>query len=236
MSINKKEGSNRKALAIIPARGGSVRIPRKNLADFGGQPAIAHVLKIAQDSGVFRQVAVSTDDPDIAAQAEAAGADVVWRPETLADGHTPLQPVVTHAIEALGATGTTCMILATAVLLRPELLRQADAILNKDPALEYVIGVRRYDSPPQRAITLGMDGMVAMQTPEFFNVRSQDLTPLYHDAGQFSFGRNQAWQSGRASFMSRTRAIELARDEAIDIDELEDLEFARLIFKMRHGI
>ena len=88
-----------KALAVIPARGGSVRIPKKNLADFGGKPAITRVIQIAQDSGVFERIIVSTDDLAIVACAEAAGAEVIRRPPELSDGITPLQPVVVHALE-----------------------------------------------------------------------------------------------------------------------------------------
>ena len=229
--IDLKSSKGSKALAVIPARGGSVRIPEKNLADFGGKPAIARVIQIAQDSGVFERIAVSTDDPAIGACAEVAGAEIINRPPELSDGCTPLQPVVVHSMEQVPEVEFVCLILATAVLLRPERLSDAYYMLIRDPHLDYAIGIRRFDSPPQRAILVDQNGFVSMQSPEFFNTRSQDLTPLYHDAGQFSFGRREAWLSGTASFMMRSQGVELPRIEAVDIDEPEDLEFAKLLFE-----
>jgi N-acylneuraminate cytidylyltransferase len=126
-----------------------------------------------------------------------------------------------------------CLLLATAVLLRPERLAVAMALLGENPDLDYAIGVRRFDSPPQRGLLLNAQGFVSMQSPQFFSARSQDLEPMYHDAGQFSFGRREAWLSGGASFMMRTKGIVLPRDEAIDIDEPQDLDFARLVFRAR---
>lgn len=220
----------KKALAVIPARGGSLRIPRKNLADFGGKPALQHVIQIVRESGVFESVAVSTENEEIADQALLSGAEVIQRPLDLSDDFTPIQPVVEHAIRKMPETEFVCLILATAVLLRPERLKMAHNMLVKDPKLDYVIGVRRFESPPQRGIMLDEQGFISMQSPEFLNTRSQDLEPLYQDAGQFSFGRRVAWLSGRPSFITRTRGIELPRSEAIDIDDFEDLNFARLLF------
>jgi pseudaminic acid cytidylyltransferase len=222
-----------KALAVIPARGGSVRVLGKNIADFDGEPALARVIAVARDSGVFDQIAVSTDDQTIATCAKNAGADVVLRPDNLSDGMTPLQPVVVHAMSECPDAEFTCLLLATAVMLRPERLVQAMSLLTEMRDLDYVIGVRRFDSPPQRGLLLNPEGFVSMQSPQFFNSRSQDLEPLYHDAGQFSFGRRAAWLSGGASFAMRTKGIVLPREEAIDIDEPEDLDFARLLFRAR---
>lgn len=227
-------GIPKKAFAVIPARGGSVRVPRKNMADFGGKPAVAHVIQIAKDCNAFERVAVSTDDKEIADYALSSGAEVIQRPPNLADGFTPLQPVVAHAIQQMPEADFICLILATAIFLRPESLRLAHSMLIEDSNLDYAIGVRRFDSPPQRGILLDEAGFVSMKSPEFINSRSQDLKPLYHDAGQFSFGRRIAWLSSRPSFMARTRGIELLRSEAIDIDEPEDLVFARLLFDAKN--
>ena len=231
-SVDQKFKSE-KSLAVIPARGGSIRVPGKNLADFEGQPALTRVVAVARDSGVFDQIVVSTDDSVIAACAKSAGAEVVMRPATLSDEMTPLQPVVVHAMAGYPRAEYICLVLATAVMLRPERLTDAMVQLTEEPDLDYVIGLRRFDSPPQRGLLLDQQGLVAMQSPQFFNVRSQDLEPIYHDAGQFSFGRRAAWLSGEPSFEMRTKGIVLARDEAIDIDEREDLEFAQLVFRAR---
>jgi len=223
----------KKSLAVIPARGGSVRIPDKNLADFDGEPAVARVIAVARDSGVFDEIVVSTDDNLIANCAKNAGAEVVPRPANLSDGMTPLQPVVVHAMSEYPDAEYTCLLLATAVMLRPDRLAQAMSLLTTTPDLDYVIGVRRFDSPPERGLLLDPQGFVSMKSPQFFNFRSQDLEPIYHDAGQFSFGRRAAWFSGGASFSMKTKGIVLPRDEAIDIDEPEDLDFAQLVFRAR---
>ena len=228
---NSSTKNSQKTLAVIPARGGSLRIPKKNLADFGGKPAIARVIEIARCSRIFERIVISTDDPEIASEAVAAGAEVIHRPKNLSDDFTPLQPVIIHAIQRVPNAEFVCLILATAILLRPERLSVAYSTLLKDPELDYVIGIRRFDSPPQRGIALDEQGFVSMQSPEFLNARSQDLTPLYHDAGQFSFGRRKSWLSGQSSFVMRTRAIELSRGEAVDIDEPDDLIFARRLFE-----
>lgn len=219
------------ALAVIPARGGSRRIPEKNLADFCGVPALARVVEVVRESAIFGRTAVSTDDPSIADCAEKAGAEVIWRPAELADDNAPIQPVVAHAMETEPDADLVCLVLATAVLLQSVRLAEAYRILTQDSTLDYVIGIRGFESPPQRAMKRNSEGLVTMQSPETFNVRSQDFTPLYYDAGQFSFGRRAAWLSGQPSFNMRTHGMVLPRNEAVDIDEPEDLEFARLLFE-----
>jgi len=223
-------------IAVIPARGGSVRIPGKNLADFDGHPSIVRVIHIALESSIFNRVIVTTDDKNIADHASAAGAEIIKRPNHLSDGFTPIQPVVAHVIEAAPQATHICLILATAVLLLPKRLNSAMTMLSKDPQLDFVIGIRKFESPPQRGFLLNDKGYVEMQSPENFNKRSQDFPALYHDAGQFSFGKRDAWLSGKPSFMMRTRGIKLPRWEAVDIDEPEDLDFARLLFNSQKKI
>jgi pseudaminic acid cytidylyltransferase len=218
------------AIAVIPARGGSVRIPGKNLADFDGVPSIARVIQMAHESAIFNRVIVSTDDKNIAICAKKAGAEIIERPADLSDGLTPIQPVVAHVIAATPEATHICLLLATAVLLLPKRLHTAITMLSEDPQLDFVIGIRKFESPPQRGFSLNDEGCVEMVSPEHFNTRSQDLPSLYHDAGQFSFGHRDAWLSGKASFMMRTRGIELLKWESVDIDEPEDLDFARLLF------
>lgn len=223
-----------KSVALIPARGGSKRIPRKNLALFGAKPAIGHVIEIAQQSGVFSDVAVSTDDDEIAKAAEKFGASIVERPTGLADDQTPILPVVQHAISAYPDASHVCMLIATAVFLQPSILTRAANLLKLEPCLDYVIAVQRFASPPQRGLTMSEAGRIAMLHPELFSARSQDLDPMFHDAGLFSFGRRQAWLEGLPSFTANTRAIEVSRLDSIDIDEPEDLAFARALFAQRH--
>ena len=224
----------RSSIAVIPARGGSRRIPGKNMIEFGSKPALAHSIGVALESGVFDSVLVSTDDPLIAECAGSEGARVIDRPATLSDDYTPIQPVIVHAVDTEPQAEIICLILSTAILLAPERLRRAHEMLLSDRSLDFVIGVRRFESPPQRGLLLDEDGLVSMQSPEMFDKRSQDLPILFHDAGQFAFGRREAWVSGKPSFTSRTRAIELPRWEAVDIDDPEDLVFAKLLFKLQN--
>ena len=235
-SKNLEKHAHINAIAVIPARGGSVRIPGKNLADFDGTPSIARVIQIAHESAIFNRVIVSTDNKNIAICAEEAGAEIIERPANLSDGLTPIQPVVAHVIAATPEATHICLILATAVLLLPKRLNTAMTMLSEDPQLDFVIGIRKFESPPQRGFRLNDQGYVKMDKPENFNKRSQDLPALYHDAGQFSFGQRDAWLSGKASFIMRTRGIELPRWEAVDIDEPEDLDFARLLFRSQKKI
>ena len=225
----------RSSIAVIPARGGSRRIPGKNMIEFGAKPALAHVIGIALESGVFDGVVVSTDDTLIAECARSEGAQVIERPVELSDDYTPIQPVIIHAVDSEPQAEIVCLVLSTAILLAPERLRRAHEMLLEDPSLDFVIGVRQFESPPQRGLLLNKDGFVSMRSPEMFDKRSQDLTPLFYDAGQFAFGRREAWVSGKPSFTSRTRAIELPRWEAVDIDEPEDLVFAKLLFKSQNS-
>ena len=225
----------RSSIAVIPARGGSRRIPGKNMIEFGAKPALAHVIGIALESGVFDGVVVSTDDTLIAECARSEGASVVERPAELSGDYIPIQPVINHAVDTEPQAKIVCLVLSTAILLAPKRLGCAHQMLLSDPSLDFVIGVRQFESPPQRGLFLNEDGLVSMQSPEMFDKRSQDLPPLFYDAGQFSFGRREAWVSGKPSFTSRTRAIELPRWEAVDIDEPEDLVFAELLFKAQNS-
>lgn len=225
----------RSSIAVIPARGGSRRIPGKNMIEFGSKPALALAIGVALESGVFDGVVVSTDDLLIAECARSEGAQVIERPVELSDDYTPIQPVIIHAVDSEPQAEIVCLVLSTAILLAPERLRRAHEMLLEDPSLDFVIGVRQFESPPQRGLLLNKDGFVSMRSPEMFDKRSQDLPPLFYDAGQFAFGRREAWVSGKPSFTSRTRAIELPRWEAVDIDEPEDLVFAKLLFKSQNS-
>ena len=218
------------SVAIIPARGGSERIPLKNMSDFGGKPALHRVISIAKESDIFEKIIVSTDNSIIADYAISIGVDIIRRPDKLSDNLTPIQPVIAHALSKMPDFEFACMILPTAVLLHPKRLQSAKALLSRYQELDFAIGIRRYDSPPQRALFLDNQGNVKMEQPEMFHKRSQDLRKLYFDAGQFSFGTRTAWLSGKPSFLLRTRGIELSRIESIDIDEPEDLEFAQRLF------
>jgi len=225
-----------KSIAIIPARGGSVRVPRKNLALFGNRPALSIVVETALSSGVFHSVLVSSDDAEILETGKQAGAHPLLRPSHLADDMCPILPVMQHAIDAFQRPlDAVCLIMPTAVFLEAEDLKTAHSQLQSSPNLDYVIGVRRFDSAPQRALAIDEDGLLSAEDAGAINKRTQDLKPLYHDTGMFSFGRVGAWQAGLHSFVAKTKGIEIDKYRAVDIDTPEDLDLARAIYEWRAG-
>lgn len=227
------------AVAIIPARGGSKRIPRKNIRDFCGQPIIAWSIQAAIDSECFERVVVSTDDDEIAAVARACGAETPFlRPAALADDHTATIPVIQHAIERLEADGTTparvCCIYATAPFITAADLRGAGR-LHARVACDFVLPVAAFASPIQRALRITANDRLEMFQPHLFTARSQDLEPAYHDAGQFYWGRTAAWLSGQPLFSPGSTAYPLPRFRVQDIDTPEDWQHAELLFRALDG-
>ncbi|MCO7570715.1 pseudaminic acid cytidylyltransferase [Pseudomonas chlororaphis] len=222
-------------LAIIPARGGSKRISRKNIKNFCGKPMIAWSIEAALHSGCFDQVIVSTDDAEIAEVAVQHGASVPFmRPAELSDDHTGTTPVVRHAIEWLKLHGSepeyVCCLYATAPLIDSQDILKGLNALEKEGG-DYAFSVTSYAFPIQRAIRINEDGRVDMFNPEHFTVRSQDLEHAYHDAGQFYWGTSAAWLENRVIFGRRSLPIILPRHRVQDIDTLEDWEMAEYLFK-----
>jgi pseudaminic acid cytidylyltransferase len=227
------------AIAVIPARGGSKRIPRKNILPFAGQPMIHWPIRAALDSGLFAAIVVSTDDPEIAAVAVAAGAICpVLRPAALSDDHTPLRPVIQHAVHAYEAdagvqVAQVCSILATAALLRPADLRAGHAALAA-PGVRFVLAAARFAAPIQRAFMLTENGGLVMMHPEHRLTRSQDLPECFFDAGQFYWGWREAFLSDAPMYGDATRPVILPRDRAIDIDTPDDWAAAERAFAAHH--
>jgi N-acylneuraminate cytidylyltransferase len=217
-------------LAVIPARGGSRRVPRKNVRPFLGRPMIARAIDITRTSGVFDRIVVSTDDDEITAVAAAAGADVPFRrPAALADDHAPTRPVVAHAIEALGAADAeaVCCLYATAPLVDPEDVRRGLARL-RDSEASYVFPVAPFPSPIQRALRRAADGRVEMFDPAAFHARSQDLEPAWHDAGQFYWARPATWRSDAPIFGPGAIGLTVAPERVQDIDTEDDWRLAEM--------
>lgn len=222
-------------LAIIPARGGSKRIPRKNIKPFCGKPMIAWSIEAALKSGCFDRVIVSTDDDEIAEVARQYGAEVPFmRPLELSDDHTGTIPVIRHAIEMINSQGRVveqaCCLYATAPFIQAEDLRRGLGILQGRRG-DYAFSVTSYAFPIQRAIRLTPEGRVEMFNPEHFNTRSQDLEEAYHDAGQFYWGRADAWLQGKMIFSPASLPVMLPRHRVQDIDTPEDWVRAEWLFK-----
>ena len=222
-------------LAIIPARGGSKRIARKNIKLFCAKPMIAWSIEAALQSGCFDQVIVSTDDQEIAEVARQYGATVPFmRPAELSDDHTGTVPVIQHAIEWVNAQGQSveqaCCLYATAPFVSAEDINRGLDILNATQS-DYAFSVTSYAFPIQRAIRLNGEGRVQMFNPEHFNTRSQDLEEAFHDAGQFYWGTADAWLQGRMIFGTGSVPVPLPRHRVQDIDTPEDWVRAEWLFK-----
>jgi pseudaminic acid cytidylyltransferase len=223
-------------IAVIPARGGSKRIPRKNIKLFGGKPMIAWSIDAALQSACFDRIIVSTDDEEIAEVATAYGAEVPFmRPPELSDDYTATTPVIAHSIQWQllhgEAPSAVCCIYATAPFMLTADLSQGFKTLSQ-LGCAYVFAVTSYAFPIQRAIKLNKEGKVEMFQPEHFNTRSQDLEAAYHDAGQFCWGRPEAWLTGKPVFSVDSASIILPRYRVQDIDTLEDWERAEWQFKI----
>jgi pseudaminic acid cytidylyltransferase len=222
-------------LAVIPARGGSKRIPRKNIKPFCGKPMLAWSVEAALQSGCFDQVIVSTDDAEIAEVARQCGAQVPFmRPAALSDDHTGTTAVIAHAIKWFAQQGQkpeqVCCVYATAPFVLPTDLRQGLAVLT-DTGADYAFSVTSYAFPLQRAIHITGAGRVAMFNPENFNTRSQDLEEAYHDAGQFYWGQADAWLHNKMIFGDASAPVKLPRHRVQDIDTPEDWLRAEWLFK-----
>jgi N-acylneuraminate cytidylyltransferase len=220
-------------IAIIPARGGSKRIPGKNIRPFCGLPMIAWPIAAATASGLFDHIIVSTDDPAIADVARAAGVEVPFtRPAELADDHSGTTDVIVHALSWAAQAGlqleAACCIYATAAFVSPEMLADARQLLS--PECDYAFAAVRYGHPPQRGFLRAADRSPELVQPEHQATRTQDLPAVYHDAAQFYWGSRDAWLQRRPFFGPRTRFIELPPWRAQDIDSEDDWTLAEQLF------
>lgn len=221
-------------LAVIPARGGSKRIPRKNIKLFGGKPMIAWSIEAAQRTDLFDRIVVSTDDEEIASIAKKYGADVPFmRPAELSDDYAGTAPVIAHAIEWHVTRGIEpiqiCCIYATAPFLRSKDIKLGKKVLEHSKA-DFAFSITSFPFPIQRAIKLTADGRIEMFDESKFRQRSQDLPEAYHDAGQFYWGTKAAWLSDAPIFGPNTAPVLLPRYRVQDIDTIEDWKQAEKMF------
>ena len=220
-------------LAIIPARGGSRRIPRKNIKPFAGQPMLAYALRAAQQSGLFSHIVVSTDDDEIAALATQYGASVPWRrPANLADDHTPIVPVVQHAISACRESGwqfehVCCIFPCVPMLTGADIVQTHAALLQA--GADYSFTVCEFPSSIFRALRQLPNGAVESFFPEHTQTRTQDLEKAYFDCGQVYWGTQEAWLSGRSPHRGG-QACPLPAWRAVDIDTPDDWLRAEAMF------
>ncbi len=212
-------------VAIIPARGGSKRIPRKNIRSFCGQAMITYSIQAALDSQCFDKIIVSTDDKEIAEIAVKSGAEVpFFRPSSLSNDYIGTNAVIKHAIEWLEENSSSpelvCCIYATAPFVNATDIKQGLTQLIQSDC-QFSFSVTSFPFPIQRALHI-QDDRVAMFQPDQYHTRSQDLEEAYHDAGQFYWGRTQAWKDELAIFDSYSTPVILPRYKVQDIDTEED--------------
>ncbi|PCK09087.1 MAG: pseudaminic acid cytidylyltransferase [Alteromonadaceae bacterium] len=223
-------------LAVIPARGGSKRIPRKNIRPFLGKPIIAYSIEAAIQSGCFDKVIVSTDDEGIAEVARELGAEIPFvRPASLSDDYCATTDVIKHAIEWYEQQGQSpehvCCIYATAPFVSAERIREGWEKLQQSPELKYAFSITSFAFPIQRAVQLDAEQRVSMFQPEHYLTRSQDLPEAFHDAGQFYWGTSEAFKENAAFFKPWSAGIYVPRDYVQDIDTEEDWGVAERKFK-----
>ena len=224
-----------KTLAMITARGGSKRIPRKNIKEFNGKPIIAYSIEAALSSGVFDEVMVSTDDEEIAEIAKKYGAKVpFFRSEKTANDFATTVDVIEEVLNTYKERGEEfdifCCIYPTAPFITAKRLKDAVEELAKSDA-DSLIPVVRFSYPPQRAMEVH-DGKLVFRQPENLSKRSQDLEPHFHDAGQFYVVRSESFFKNRGIMVGDILPMELSELEVQDIDNEVDWKLAELKYNL----
>ncbi len=219
-------------IAIIPARGGSKRIPRKNIKLFAGKPMIAYAIDIAHCSGLFDHIVVSTDDEEIAEVASECGAEIPFeRPTELADDHTPTVPVIAHAICSCQSMGwqidQVCCIYPAVPFMQETDLVNALHMLEENNA-GYVFPITAFPSAIQRALRHLPNGLLGPFYSQYTSVRTQDIEPAYYDAGQFYWGLAQTWLDGKIIHRHGAGLL-IPSWRVVDIDTAEDWHRAELM-------
>ena len=226
------------ALAIITARGGSKRIPRKNIKPFLGRPIICYSIEAALGSGSFDEVMVSTDDAEIADIARDSGACVPFmRSAAASDDHASTDDVIAEVLASYASAGRHfdrfCCIYPTAPFITPEKLRTAMGLLD---SAESVLPVVAFSYPPQRCMVIDKNGELRRKFPEYAAARSQDLEKYYHDCGQFYACRTDAFMRGMTTDVDDMVPMILDETEVQDIDSMTDWDIAELKMKMRQTL
>ncbi|WP_421947834.1 pseudaminic acid cytidylyltransferase [Phaeodactylibacter xiamenensis] len=226
-------------LAIIPARGGSKRIPRKNIKLFLGKPIIVYSIQVALNSGLFDEVMVSTDEDETAQIAKQYGAKVPFRRSAKnADDHAGTMDVILEVIDEYMGRGIDfdyiCCLYPTAPLVLTEHLNEGLALLESTPDLHFVFPVAQFSYPIWRSLKRDANGVTVMNWPEHLNSRSQDLPSAYHDAGQWYWMRKEA--VGKPFFGEKSKSIVLSDEYVQDIDNLSDWNIAALKYEYLQSI
>jgi N-acylneuraminate cytidylyltransferase len=232
--MNASELSSRRCVAVIPARGGSKRIPHKNIRPFAGRPLIEYAIGLAQECGLFERIIVSTDSSEICEAAEKAGAEVPFmRPAMFSDDHVTSAAVIHHALEAIAAEDqyeyVCCLYPATPFTNSDDLQRGLALLIDGDAKSTFA--VTRFAAPIRRAFEQRQDKTLALVWPEYRDTRSQDLRETYHDIGQFYWLPVQSFMQDQVLISEQSRGVVYERWRAHDIDTEEDWMLAETIFR-----
>ncbi len=222
------------AIAVIPARGGSKRIPGKNIRNFAGQPALAWPIQAAQKAGIFARIIVSTDDAEIADVARSFGAEVPFtRSADLSDDHAGTTEVIRDAVTRLELSAETpvCCIYPTAFFVTPENLQHGLDILSGDAT--WVMSVGEYPTPIDRAYKI-QNGVLLPRDLSSMPKRSQDLEPAYFDAGQFYWATANTWGTPGLHMWDGAKPVHLRFDQVVDVDTEDDWIRAEQIAELQH--
>jgi len=221
-------------IAIIPARGGSKRIPRKNIKFFCGKPMIAWAISGAKASGLFDHIVVSTDDDEIATISKDQGAEIPFmRPASLADDLTPTVPVIAHAVKSCLDSGwvidnVCCIYPGVPFLQTEDLIAAFNLLQNRDA--NFVYPVTEYAHPIQRAMRHLSNGKMQFFNSQFELTRTQDLETAFHDAGQFYWGKTASWLEHKKMHTDGL-GMPIPNWRVVDIDTADDWDRAELVFK-----
>lgn len=221
-------------VCVIPARGGSKRIPRKNIKDFCGKPMLAYAIEVAKNSQLFSRIVVSTDDVEIANIAHRYGAEVLKRPESLADDYATTVAVIRHSIDALNLADNmnVCCLYPCTPLLTAQIISNAYQKWITSNA-KFCIPVLEFESSIYRSLKLNeRDEIVEIFDNE--NTRTQDLQKAYYDAGQFYWGSAKSWAIEN-KIREQSVAFVLSKNSVVDIDTPDDWQFAELLYQVQNG-
>jgi N-acylneuraminate cytidylyltransferase len=227
-------------LCIIPARGGSKRIKKKNIKFFCGKPIIAWSIELAIASKFFDKIIVSTDDLEIASIAKNYGAEIPFlRPKNLSDDSTIITKVISHAIKWQIKNDKrpfyVCCIFPTAPFIEINDLKDGFNIL-KNSGYEYSFAATNYAYPIQRSFKINKNNQLDIFYPKYVNTRSQDLKKTFHDAGQFYWGLTDAWLKNKPIISKNSKPLLVPRNRALDIDTPEDWKIAERMFEVINNI
>ena len=218
-------GQIEKKVAIIPARGGSKRIPRKNIKLFSGKPVIAHSILAAKNSELFDCVFVSTEDEEIAEVSKTFGAEIIQRPLELSDDYTETIPVIRHAIEWMSqremkVDAVCCIYGCTPLVLPEDIIKGFNYLINGQ--WEFVCSATQFEYPIHRGFKINSDNSLTMLDEEKYHVRTQDLEQIFHDADKFYWGQTRTWMEKSMIFSKKSAAVKIPQFRVQVIDNQED--------------